>query len=570
MTAFVIGYIVFAVLVLAAVNIALRRRKPASAAGKAADEAAEANAQPLAETKAEPSTETDGRPAAPAGQGGLGDIGSRGKVVATVMLGAFVAILNQTLINVALPHMMQDFNVETSTIQWLVTGYMLVNGVLIPISPFLIAKFPAKRLFLSGMSFFAIGAFVCSIAPSFAVMLAGRLTQAVGAGIIMQLMMVIMLSIFPPERRGVAMGTVGIAMMFAPAVGPTLSGWIVEHYTWRLLFYVVLPIAIVDIVLASVWLKHTPRKGNPVLDVQGAVYSTIGFGGVLYGFSEAGSKGWGETEVVVSLVIGVLFLIMFTWRSLRSEHPVLNFRVFRYPVFTLATVIGSVINMAMFAAMVLLPVYLQNLRGFTPLDAGLLLLPGAIVMAIMSPISGWVFDRIGARMLAIVGLIITAVTTWEFSKLTLDTPYSHLIWLYIFRMFGMSMLGMPIMTEGLNALPRHLYSHGTAMSNTIRQVAASLGTAFLVTIMSNRTKFHVEAYRNEMTENNPLFMSLVGQLKQAIPSDEAIAQLLYGLVQQRSTVEGINDAFFVATGLTVLALMMAFFLKGKKHKSPSA
>ncbi len=182
----------------------------------------------------------------------------------------------------------------------------------------------------------------------------------------------------------------------------------------------------------------------------------------------------------------------------------------------------------------------------------------------MSPISGWVFDRIGARMLAIVGLIITAVTTWEFSKLTLDTPYSHLIWLYIFRMFGMSMLGMPIMTEGLNALPRHLYSHGTAMSNTIRQVAASLGTAFLVTIMSNRTKFHVEAYRNEMTENNPLFMSLVGQLKQAIPSDEAIAQLLYGLVQQRSTVEGINDAFFVATGLTVLALMMAFLLKGKK------
>ncbi|WP_236687313.1 MFS transporter, partial [Geobacillus sp. ZGt-1] len=159
MTAFVIGYIVFAVLVLAAVNIALRRRKPASAAVKAADEAAEANAQPLAETKAEPSTGTDGRPAAPAGQGGLGDIGSRGKVVATVMLGAFVAILNQTLINVALPHMMQDFNVETSTIQWLVTGYMLVNGVLIPISPFLIAKFPAKRLFLSGMSFFAIGAF---------------------------------------------------------------------------------------------------------------------------------------------------------------------------------------------------------------------------------------------------------------------------------------------------------------------------------------------------------------------------------------------------------------------------
>lgn len=555
MSTFVITYIIFAVFVLAALNIALRRRKPASAAVETPGGA-----------------RVDVRPAASSGQsqGGLGDIGSRGKVVTTVMLGAFVAILNQTLINVALPHMMQDFNVETSTIQWLVTGYMLVNGVLIPISPFLIAKFPAKTLFVSGMSFFTIGAFVCSIAPTFAIMLAGRLTQAVGAGIIMQLMMVMMLSIFPPERRGVAMGTVGIAMMFAPAVGPTLSGWLVEHYTWRLLFYVVLPIAIVDLILASLWLKKTPRQGNPVLDVQGAIYSTIGFGGVLYGFSEAGSKGWGQVEVAASLVVGSLFLVLFTWRSLRSEYPVLNFRVFRYPVFTLSTVIGSVINMAMFAAMVLLPVYLQNLRGFTPLDAGLLMLPGAIVMAIMSPISGWVFDRIGARALAIVGLVITAITTWEFSQLTMDTPYSHLIWLYIFRMFGMSMLGMPIMTEGLNALPRHLYSHGTAMANTLRQVAASLGTAFLVTVMSNRAKFHVENYRNEMTENNLLFMDLVGQLKQAIPSDEAIAQLLYGLVQQRATVEGINDAFFVATGLTVLALMLAFFLKGKKHKSPSA
>jgi EmrB/QacA subfamily drug resistance transporter len=555
MSTFMISYIIFAVFVLAVLNIMLRRRKSAPAAVETADGA-----------------RADVRPATSSGQsqGGLGDIGSRGKVVVTVMLGAFVAILNQTLINVALPHMMQDFNVETATIQWLVTGYMLVNGVLIPISPFLIAKFPTKTLFVSSMSFFAIGAFVCSIAPTFAVMLAGRLTQAVGAGIIMQLMMVIMLSIFPPERRGVAMGTVGIAMMFAPAVGPTLSGWLVEHYTWRLLFYVVLPIAIVDLVLASLWLKKTPRKGNPVLDMKGAIYSTIGFGGVLYGFSEAGSNGWGQTEVVVSLVVGSLFLVLFTWRSLRSEHPVLNFRVFRYPVFTLSTVIGSVINMAMFAAMVLLPVYLQNLRGFTPLDAGLLLLPGAIVMAIMSPISGWVFDRIGARALAIVGLIITAVTTWEFSKLTMDTPYSHLIWLYIFRMFGMSMLGMPIMTEGLNALPRHLYSHGTAMANTLRQVAASLGTAFLVTVMSNRTKFHVEQYRNEMTETTPFFMDVVSQLKQVIPSDEAVSELLYGLVQQRATVEGINDAFFVATGLTVLALLMAFFLKGKKHKSPSA
>ena len=559
MSAFLTGYIIFSGLILVVINLAVRRRK----------RDAERTAQ--TDTMTANSNEERVQTAASQRQAALANIGdSRTKVIATIMLGAFVAILNQTLINVALPHMMSDFNVETSTIQWLVTGYMLVNGVLIPISPFLIAKFPTKKLFLSGMLFFAIGAFICSVSPSFAIVLIGRLIQAIGAGIIMQLMMVIMLNIFPPEKRGVAMGTVGIAMMFAPAVGPTLSGWIVEHYSWRLLFYVVLPIAIIDIVLAFLWLKDTSRTGNPPLDLRGAIYSTIGFGGVLYGFSEAGSNGWGQTNVIVSIIIGVIFIILFAWRSLIVENPILNFRVFKYNVFTLSTIIGCVINMAMFAAMVLLPVYLQNLRGFTPLDAGLLLLPGAIVMAIMSPISGWIFDRIGARMLAIVGLVITVVTTWEFSKLTMDTPYSHILALYIFRMFGMSMLGMPIMTEGLNALPRHLYSHGTAMANTLRQVAASLGTAFLVTVMSNRSKFHAENYRNEMTENNPFFMDIVTHLKQVIPSDEAIAQLLYGIVQQRSAIEGINDAFFVATGLAFLALILAFFLKGKKKNIPSS
>uniref|UniRef100_C5D2D1 Drug resistance transporter, EmrB/QacA subfamily n=1 Tax=Geobacillus sp. (strain WCH70) TaxID=471223 RepID=C5D2D1_GEOSW len=564
MSTFLTGYIIFSVIVLAVINVAVRRRKSAPVP-RDAEKAELSNGIMVNRNMETAST------AAPPRQAELANIGdSRAKVVATIMLGAFVAILNQTLINVALPHMMNDFNVETSTIQWLVTGYMLVNGVLIPISPFLIAKFPTKKLFLSGMLFFAIGAFICSVSPSFAIVLIGRLIQAIGAGIIMQLMMVIMLNIFPPEKRGVAMGTVGIAMMFAPAVGPTLSGWIVEHYSWRLLFYVVLPIAIIDIVLAFLWLKDTSRTGNPPLDLRGAIYSTIGFGGVLYGFSEAGSNGWGQTNVIVSIIIGVIFIILFAWRSLIVENPILNFRVFKYNVFTLSTIIGCVINMAMFAAMVLLPVYLQNLRGFTPLDAGLLLLPGAIVMAIMSPISGWIFDRIGARMLAIVGLVITVVTTWEFSKLTMDTPYSHILALYIFRMFGMSMLGMPIMTEGLNALPRHLYSHGTAMANTLRQVAASLGTAFLVTVMSNRSKFHAENYRNEMTENNPFFMDIVTHLKQVIPSDEAIVQILNGMVQQRAAIEGINDAFFVATGLAFLALILAFFLKGKKKNIPSS
>lgn len=485
------------------------------------------------------------------------------KMLVAILLGAFVAILNQTLINVALPHMMNDFNVTTSTIQWLVTGYMLVNGIMIPLSPFLIEKFSAKQLFITGMMLFTAGAVICAAAPSFSVILAGRLVQAAGAGIIMPLMMVMILEIFPPEKRGMAMGTVGIAMMFAPALGPTLSGYIVEHYTWRLLFSIVAPIAVIDIAIAFAWLKGQAKDSNPTFDLIGTIFSTLGFGGILYGFSQAGSNGWDSLEVDLSLLVGGIFLVLFIYRCLTVENPVLNLRVFKYGVFTLTTIIGSVVNMAMFAAMVLLPVYLQNIRGFSPLEAGLLMLPGAIVMAIMSPISGAIFDRIGARLLAVTGLAITVYTTYLFTKLTLDTTYTHLMLLYIMRMFGMSMISMTITTAGLNVLPRHLYSHGTAASNTTRQVAASLGTAFLVTVMSNRQKFHQEMYSNDLTLSNPWIMEQVARLKQVLGGESGVVQVLYGMAAKQSTVDGINDAFLVATGLAALALIMAFFLKGK-------
>ncbi len=490
------------------------------------------------------------------------------KTVCAVMLGAFMAILNQTLINIALPHIMNDFGVAATTSQWLVTGYMLVNGIMIPITPFLIAKFSNKRLFLTAMFLFATGAILCAIAPSFSVMLTGRLVQASGAGIIMPLMMVMMLDIFPPEKRGMAMSLVGLAMMFAPAIGPTLSGYILVHFSWRVLFSSVLPVTILDIILAFIWIKSEPKHGNPVLDFIGCVFSTIGFGFTLYGFSEAGSHGWGSNLVISSLVVGVIFIILFIWRCLTAEYPVVNIRVFKYPVFALTTLIGSIVNMAMFSAMILLPVYLQNIRGFTPLDSGLLMLPGALVMMFMMPVAGFIYDKIGAKLLVIVGLSILIITTWEFSQLTSDTSYGHLMLLYVERMFGMSLIMMTLTTEGISELPRHLYSHGTAANNTARQVAASLGTAFLVTVMSNRAAFHTAEYANNITSTNFAVMDQVAKLQHVLPNN-VVTQMLYGMVVKQSTIEGINDAFIVATGLAILSLLISFFIKGKKKASTS-
>ncbi|WP_081413394.1 DHA2 family efflux MFS transporter permease subunit [Aneurinibacillus terranovensis] len=492
-----------------------------------------------------------------------------GPLMAVLILGMFIAILNQTLINVAMPHIMNDFNESANTIQWLVTSYMLVNGVLIPISAYLMERFGTRKLYLASMILFTIGSLICGIAPNFSVMLIGRIIQAMGAGVLMPLVMNVFLTVFPPEKRGAALGTVGIAMFFAPAVGPTLSGWVVQNYTWRILFYGMIPIAIVDILLAVVLLKEIMKPTLPKFDLTSFIFSTLGFGGLLYGFSEAGNNGWSSAKVVIALIIGGVFLVLFIWRQLISDEPILEFRVFKYNIFTLTTIVSSTINMALFGGMLLLPIYLQNIRGFTPLESGLLLLPGAIIMGVMSPISGAIFDRIGIRPLAVVGLTITAITTYQFSKLSMDTPYSHILTLYTVRSAGMSLLMMTIMTAGLNQLPRYLTSHGNAMSNTMRQVAGSIGTAFLVTVMSTRSTVHLGDYANNASTANPYFVERLNEIGRGLASLAGLparagqplaTQVIYGMAQQQSTISGINDAFIIATGITVVALVFSFFI----------
>ncbi|MCD9026536.1 DHA2 family efflux MFS transporter permease subunit [Cohnella silvisoli] len=472
----------------------------------------------------------------------------KGPIVASLLIGAFVAILSQTLLNVALPKMMDDLGIGANTIQWLSTGYLLVNGVLIPVSAYLINRFTTRQLFMTAVGLFTIGTIICATAANFEILLIGRLVQAAGAGILMPLMSVIFLTIFPIEQRGKAMGMMGLAMIFAPAVGPTLSGWVVEHYDWRVLFYIVLPISLFAFIFGSVSMRNVTTTTSPKLDALGIILSTLGFGGLLYGFSDAGNDGWDSARVIGSLVVGAIALLLFFWREWTIEKPILEFRVFKYNMYSLTTVINMIITMSMYSGMILLPIYLQKIRGFSPLDAGLLLLPGAILMGIMSPVTGIIFDKIGARWLSVVGLIITVVTTFEFSRLTIDTTYSHMILMYTLRMFGMSMLMMPIQTAGMNQLPARLNAHGSAMSQTLRNVAGALGTAFLVTVMTNTAGTRI---------------------RELIVGGKIAATDKAGILEatKEGTIYGINHAFVIATWITVAALALAFFIRKVKVQS---
>ena len=334
------------------------------------------------------------------------------------------------------------------------------------------------------MGLFSIGTFIAAIAPSFTFLMIGRILQASGAGIMMPLMQTILFLLFPVERRGTAMGLFGLIIAFAPAIGPSLSGWLVDQFPWRSVFYVILPIAVIDMIAAYFLLKNVTEQKNPRLDILSVILSTIGFGGLLYGFSIAGDARWSSVQVIFTIIIGAVSLYFFVTRQLKLEEPLLEFRVFKHGTFTLATALGMIVFAAMIGTNVILPLYMQNMIGFTALESGLVLLPGAIIMGLSNPITGYLFDKFGGKWLARGGLLLLTLTTFAFTTLTEDTTFTYLATMNGLRMVSIAMVMMPMTTLALNQLPNSLIPHGTAMNNTFRQVSGSIGTAILVTIMT--------------------------------------------------------------------------------------
>ncbi|MCM3768706.1 DHA2 family efflux MFS transporter permease subunit [Neobacillus niacini] len=450
----------------------------------------------------------------------------QGPIVALLLAGTFIAILNQTLMITAIPPIMSEMDITANSAQWLTTIFMLVNGIMIPISAFLIERFTTRQLFITAMSVFAIGTLVSGIAPNFEMLLLGRVIQSAGAGVMLPLMQTVFLMIFPVNRRGSAMGLVGLVISFAPAIGPALSGWVTSHYSWRVLFFIILPIALIDILVAFLALKNVTEVSKPKVDVLSIILSSFGFGGLLYGFTSAGNYGWFSPVTLVTLGIGGLALVLFITRQLRLKHPMLEFKVFTFAIFPHAIIIGMVGFMGLIGSETIIPLFMQNMRGFTALDAGLALLPGALISGFMAPFIGRIFDRVGARWLVITGLVIITASTFAFTKLGPATSMTFITVMYGIRMFGLSMVMMPVATAALNQLPKRLIPHGAAMDNTMKMIAASVGTAILVTVMT--TSAETAKQRPEIT--NP-------------------------------DIFGANMAFMVIAVLSLITLILSLFIK---------
>ncbi len=459
-------------------------------------------------------------------------------LILVMLLGAFVAILNETFLNVSLPQLSEDLGVSASTAQWLTSGYLLVIGVLVPITAFLVQSYTTRQLFFVAMGLFSFGTLVAGISPNFAVLICGRVIQAAGTALILPLLTNVILVLIPPERRGSAMGTLGIVIMVAPAVGPTLSGWILGVASWRALFFGILPISLAVLAYSYFTLRNVTEQTYPKVDFLSFALSALGFGGIVFGASSAGEGGgFSNPEAYISLSVGAVSLGFFIWRQLTLREPMLELRTLRYGMFTLSVVTMMSVMMALFASLIIVSMYLQNVREFSPFEAGLMMLPGGVVLGAMSPITGRLFDRHGVRKLAPFGLAMMVAALFGFAGMGRETPIWSILALHAGFMFGVSMVMMPVMTNGLNQLPRRLYSHGTAITNTVQQVSAAIGTALLATVMANGTR----NYLSDVSE----------------ASASATERIL-------AANQGVVEAFTVSAVLAALALFLSLFMKRAK------
>lgn len=458
---------------------------------------------------------------------------NRNIIVGMLLAASFVTLLNQTLIIIAIPPIMTDFQIDASQAQWLTTAFMLTNGILIPITAFLIERFSSKHLLIAALTVFSIGTLIGAVAPSFSILLVARIVQGMGAGIMMPLMQTVILTLFPPEKRGSAMGMVGLVTGFAPAIGPTLAGWLIVQFSWRSLFYTVLPVALIVLVLAFFLMKNVTEQKQVKIDFTSVVFSTFGWGGLLYGFSIAGTAGWTSGQALGAIGVGVVALFIFIRRQLKLEQPMLEFRVFTSPVFLVTTVLSVFVFAIMVGTQTLLPIFAQEVASFTALESGLMLLPGALIMGFMSPITGKIFDKFGAKWLAVSGFTLITIALISFANLSLEASLPLVAGIFAMMMIGTAMMMMPLMTAGINALPPNLIPHGTAMSNTIRMVGGSIGTATLISVMS--------------------YASVNGAFEEP----------------KQAAMQGIQNAFMLASILGIVGLVLAFRIKGKRNEEKS-
>ena len=428
-----------------------------------------------------------------------------GLLIGILVVSSFVMILNETIMSVALPRLMTDLSITATTAQWLTTGFMLTMAVVIPTTGFLFQRFTLRQVFVASMSLFTVGTLFAATAPGFELLLTGRIVQASGTALMLPLLMNTELNLVPAHRRGRMMGVISIVIAVAPAIGPTISGIILQALDWRWMFWLVLPIALVAFAVGFRLVKNVTPTSKPSFDAASVVLSALAFGGLVYGLSSIGHSAEGSSVPVwIPLVVGAVALAVFVQRQIArqdSDRALLNLRPFSTPTFSIGLGMLTISMMALFGALILLPLYLQNIRGLDTLTTGLLLLPGGLAMGVLAPFVGRVFDRVGPRPLVIPGSIVVSLALWLMTLLDADSALPMVVAIHCILMIGLATIMTPLMTSSLGSLPPQYYSHGSAIFSTIQQLAGAAGTALFVTVMSTTATSRIASGVGDVAAN---------------------------------------------------------------------
>lgn len=458
-------------------------------------------------------------------------------IINLLLVSAFVVILNETVMSVAIPHLMDDLHITALAAQWLTTAFLLTMAVVIPTTGFLIQRMSTRRLYIIAMGLFVAGTAVAAIAPGFEILLLGRIVQACGTAIMLPLLMTTVMSLEPHETLGRRMGNISIVISVAPALGPTISGLILSQLSWRFLFIFILPIAITMLIVGAKRMKNVGETKKTPLDIPSIILSVFAFGGIVFGLSAIGeaSDGGNAAMLIYPLAIGALAMAAFIWRQLilqRDDRALLNLKTFRTPTFTVSVIMFVVCMMGMFGAFILLPLYMQKVLDLSVLYSGLLLLPGGLTMGLLAPFVGRMYDKVGPRPLLVIGTVLASLALWGLAFfLNEHSSWVVLLVGHIVFSFGLAFIFTPLFTSSLGSLPKHLYSFGSATISTIQQVAAAAGTALFVSIMAGVTATALDN----------------------------------GASAAGSVAQGIHVAFLLSAATTSLSIITAFFVKKAKQ-----
>ncbi len=493
-------------------------------------------------------------------------------VAIVIIFGIFMSILDTTIVNIAIPRLQAAFGANLADVQWVSTGYTLAQGVTTPLTPFFSSQLGLKRFYLIVLALFTLGSALCGLAWSLPALIVFRLLQGMGGACLLPLSITLLYSEFPPEERGTALGVLGVPILLAPALGPTVGGYIVTYFGWPLIFYINLPIGIVGLILGFILLRNIAPEGNVRFDLAGFLLSSTGLGAILYGLSDVSTDGWSSSKVIGFLGSGLIALVIFVIVELeivnRGGRPLMDLRLFKNQPFATGNIAYVMVTFALFGGLFLVPVYLQNLRGQDAFQSGLLLLPQALGSMAAVLIGGRLVDKIGVKAVVLPGLMLLAVALWRFSFVTLQTPFLNFQVLLILRGFGLGLALQPLTVAVLAEIKPAQLSQGTTINSVIRNIASSLGVAVLSTLVQTRTTFHYIRLAEMVTAGTPAAQLLQEQAAYFVahgfsPAAAQLASISVMVDQLRrlAYMLAIDDAFLFTLGITIVAMITVIAIR---------